>query len=139
MSSIPVVSLADWSRGTPAERERFCRRFGDGLVEFGFVTLDAHGVPHDAIRDVFAVTESLFALPLDVKRRYLRPAIGRSRGYTEFGREGAVGATAKDLKEFWHVGQDAPPAGLAGIYPPNAWPDEELPAFRPRVLSRCFR
>jgi isopenicillin N synthase-like dioxygenase len=44
---------------------------------------------------------------------------GGARGYTPFGIEVAKGASAHDLKEFWHVGREPPEPGML----PNVWPD----------------
>jgi isopenicillin N synthase-like dioxygenase len=144
MPSIPVVNLSDYSKGTPQERERFIRTFGDGLREFGFVTVDQHAVPLDLTHRVFELSERLFALPEATKRGYILPNSGGARGYTAFGKERAVGAPAHDLKEFWHVGQDDVTGPLADLYPRNVWPEgPNLGQFRHyvlelfRALERC--
>ena len=65
-----------------------------------------------------------------MKRKYHIAGGGGARGYTPFGIETAKGATAHDLKEFWHVGRDLP-AGhpFRDHMPDNVWPDE-VPSFR---------
>ena len=63
MRFIPVVDLRAFTHGDAASRADFVQRFGAGLAEFGFVTLDQHGVPPDLIRRAFDVTARLFALP----------------------------------------------------------------------------
>lgn len=136
MSSIPVVDLRDFTHGTPGERERFVKTFGDGLREFGFVTVDRHEVPLELTKEVFAQAEKLFALSADTKRRYIVPNSGGARGYTEFGKERAVGASVSDLKEFWHVGQENPQGPLADLYPRNVWPNEPgFDTFRDVMLT----
>jgi isopenicillin N synthase-like dioxygenase len=134
MAGIPVVDLHDFTHGTKAERERFVKTFGDGLVEFGFVTVDRHEVPVDLTHRVFELASQFFALPVETKRKYILPEAGGARGYTAFGKERAVGATAHDLKEFWHVGQESVSGELAKLYPGNVWPGE-LPGFRPTILE----
>ena len=49
---------------------------------------------------------------------------GGARGYTPFKTEIAKGASAVDLKEFWHVGRELP-AGhhYADKMSPNVWPN----------------
>lgn len=144
MASIPVVDLSDFTSGAAPARERFIRQFGDGLREFGFVTIDRHAVPLDLTHRVFELSERLFSLPESTKRRYILPDAGGARGYTAFGKEKALGAPAHDLKEFWHVGQDDVSGALAELYPRNVWPDvPELGQFRHyvlelfRALERC--
>ena len=134
MAGIPVVDLHDFTHGTPGERERFVRVYGDGLREFGFVTIDRHEVPIDLTHRVFDLSARFFALPEATKRRYIVPGAGGARGYTAFGKERAVGAAASDLKEFWHVGQETVSGALAALYPTNVWP-AELAHFRPTILE----
>lgn len=136
MRSIPVVDLQNFTHGDAASQEDFVRRFGDGLTEFGFVTLDRHGVPQELIRRAFDVTARLFALPDEAKQRCVVPASKGNRGYVPFGRERAVGARLADLKEFWHVGQDVIRPEHAALYEPNVWPDDPAVSdFREVSLS----
>jgi isopenicillin N synthase-like dioxygenase len=134
MPNIPVVNLRDFTHGTPDERTRFIRTFGDGLREFGFVTVDRHEVPIDLTHRLFEAAASFFALPGETKRKYILPEAGGARGYTAFGKERAVGATAHDLKEFWHVGQEDVSGALAAMYPRNVWPGE-IGLFKHTVLG----
>jgi isopenicillin N synthase-like dioxygenase len=66
----------------------------------------------------------LFALPDLEKRRFHVPGGGGARGYTPFKTEIAKGASAVDLKEFWHVGRELPTGHrFADVMPANVWPD----------------
>lgn len=134
MSTIPVVNLKDFTHGTAAERERFIKTYGDGLMEFGFVTVDRHEVPIDLTHRVFEQAQQFFGQPEATKRQYIVPGTGGARGYTAFGKERALGAKVSDLKEFWHVGQEDVSGALAELYPRNVWPTE-LEDFKPTVLS----
>jgi isopenicillin N synthase-like dioxygenase len=131
---IPVLDLSHYVRGTPAERARFVQAWGEGLTEFGFVSIVNHGVDDELIRRTYADTEQLFALPQTTKMKYHVPGGGGQRGFTAFGQEHAKNRTVGDLKEFWHVGREAPPAGKAAHYGPNLWP-AELPTFRSNTLA----
>jgi isopenicillin N synthase-like dioxygenase len=70
-----------------------------------------------------------------VKRGYAIPGGGGARGYTPFGIETAKGATAHDLKEFWHVGRELP-AGhrFRQLMSDNIWPGE-IPGFKDTFLK----
>lgn len=118
---IPLVNLSHYTHGTPQERERFVRTWGDGLKEFGFVSVEAHGVDDALIRRTYQDVERLFALPEANKQRYAIPNGFGQRGYTGYGQEHAKNRTVGDLKEFWHVGREQ--------YGQNVWP-EEVPSFR---------
>ncbi len=93
--------------------------------------LERHGLDEALIAAAAADAKAFFALPEAVKRRYRDPGGAGQRGYTPFGIETAKDAPHADLKEFWHVGREAP--GLSGLAP-NLWP-EEIPAFRAHMLG----
>ena len=132
---IPTVHLSHYTRGTPKERADFVRVFGDGLREFGFVSVADHGVDDALIRRTYADVERLFALPEAAKGRYLVPNGAGQRGYVAFGQEHAKNRTIGDLKEFWHVGRELPPDHpLSQSYGRNVWP-EEVASFRPDSLA----
>ena len=92
-----------------------------------------HGISDDLIARAWAETEKLFALPDAEKRGYFVEGGGGARGYTPFKTEIAKGASAVDLKEFWHVGRELP-AGhrFAADMAPNIWPD------RPEAFRQVF-
>lgn len=101
----------------------FAQAFGDSFRRYGFAMITDHGIDAALIERAWADTAAFFAQPDEVKRQYAQSR-GGARGYTPFGTEVAKGATAVDLKEFWHVGRDLP-AGhrLAAQQPNNIWPD----------------
>ena len=119
-ATIPTLSLADQDRDPDA----FARAFGGSFERFGFAIVADHGVPAALVARAWAQTEALFALPEAQKRRYHVPGGGGARGYTPFKTEIAKGASAVDLKEFWHVGRELR-AGhpYADRMAPNVWPE----------------
>ena len=116
LTTLPVLSLA-------AEPQDFARDIGQSFRQFGFAMVKDHGVDDDLIARAWDLTEQFFALPEAEKRSWFL-ANGGARGYTPFKTEIAKGASAHDLKEFWHVGRDLPAGSpLAGpSMPPNIWP-----------------
>lgn len=76
----------------------------NALQEFGFVTFTDHGLADSILEDAYAASKEFFSLPNDIKQNYARPDTGGARGYTQFGKETAVGEKVADLKEFWHHG-----------------------------------
>ena len=105
-----------------AERDlqSFAARLGESFARTGFAVIADHGIPADIISKTFDVTQRFFALPEDVKKRYLVPGGAGQRGYTPFGVETAKGASRADLKQFWHVGRNLPPTHrLASTMPAN--------------------
>jgi isopenicillin N synthase-like dioxygenase len=123
---IPILDLSHYSSGTASERDRFVRAWGEGLVEFGFVSIINHGVDADLIKKTYDDVARLFSLPVERKASFDVPNGGGQRGYTGFGKEHAKNRKVGDLKEFWHVGRAA--------YGENIWP-AELPTFKANTLG----
>jgi isopenicillin N synthase-like dioxygenase len=111
------------------------KALGESFETYGFAIIADHGIPADLIARAEDKAKALFALPEDAKRRYHTPGGGGARGYTPFGIETAKGATAFDLKEFWHVGRELP-AGhpYEEVMAANVWP-EEVQSFRDTLLE----
>lgn len=120
--TIPVLSLR-------APADALAADLGDSFARFGFAIIADHGIDESLIAEGWRLTEALFALPEAEKRRWFRPELAGARGYTPFGREIAKGASAHDLKEFWHVGREG---GEAHGLPANLWPE------CPEGMRACF-
>jgi isopenicillin N synthase-like dioxygenase len=129
--SVASVSLADAYKDPAA----FAQELGQSFVDYGFAILSDHGVPQELIDRAEEKAKAFFALPEDLKRKYLIPGGGGARGYTAFGVETAKGAHASDLKEFWHVGRELA-AGHAyrDVMGDNIWPTE-VPGFKETFLE----
>ena len=85
--------------------DSFAQALGHSFEEYGFAIVRDHGIPQGLIERAEAKAKALFALPDAAKRAYGAAGSGGARGYTPFGVETAKGASAHDLKEFWHVGR----------------------------------
>ena len=119
--NIASVSLKDADRDPDA----FAQKLGRSFEEYGFAIIANHGIPDELIHRAEVKAKAFFALPEEVKRKYLIPGGGGARGYTPFGIETAKGHKAHDLKEFWHVGRDLPPGHkFRDHMPDNLWPSE---------------
>lgn len=124
MDGMPVLSLATLSP------DAFADALGESFRTYGFALVADHGMDAALIARAWQLARALFALPDAAKRAYLVPGGAGQRGYTAFGTEVAKGAQANDLKEFWHVGREAPPGSApAAEMPPNVWP-REIAGFR---------
>ena len=119
--SVASVSLND----ADSNPEDFSNELGQSFVDYGFAIIRDHGIPQDLIDEAEEKAKQFFALPEETKRKYLIEGGGGARGYTPFGIETAKGASAHDLKEFWHVGRDLPEGHrFRGHMPENLWPSE---------------
>lgn len=113
LDTLPVLSLA----GDPAA---LSQDLGASFHRFGFALVSDHGLDPALVARAWEQTAALFTLPEAEKRRYHLAGGGGQRGYTPFGTEIAKGGAFHDLKEFWHVGRDAP---VDSAMPANVWPD----------------
>lgn len=131
---VPTIDLDDIVSCDTSLHGQGVAALGAGLRELGFVTVTGHGIDPRLIREVYGLWQRFFSLPETAKRRYAGGASG-ARGFTPFGVEHAKDNPTPDLKEFWHVGQEAPADHpLHGDYPPNVWP-EEIPELRGPTLA----
>jgi isopenicillin N synthase-like dioxygenase len=131
LDSVASVSLTQSDRAPDA----FAAAIGGSFERYGFAVVADHGIPDDLIARAEAKARTFFALPEEVKRAYHVAGGGGARGYTPFGIETAKGATAHDLKEFWHVGRELSPGhAFEPMMPRNVWP-EEVESFRATFLE----
>jgi isopenicillin N synthase-like dioxygenase len=115
--SLPVLSLA-------ARSGNLAQELGESFQRFGFALVADHGLDPALVARGWELTQAFFALPEAQKRRWHLAGGGGQRGYTPFRTEIAKGASAHDLKEFWHVGRElAPGTPLGATMPANVWPD----------------
>jgi isopenicillin N synthase-like dioxygenase len=124
--NIASVSLKDADR----DSDGFAQKLGRSFEEYGFAIIADHGISDALIHRAEDKAKAFFALPEEVKRKYLIPGGGGARGYKPFGIETAKGHKAHDLKEFWHVGRDLPQGHrFRDHMPDNLWP-AEVPSFK---------
>src|SRR5687768_4067233 len=119
-SAIAPVSYVRFA----SDFEGFAAELGASFERYGFAVVTEHGLSETRIAAAVAAAKRFFALPDEVKRRYV-VGQGFQRGYTPFGIETAKGAAHHDLKEFWHVGRQlAPGHRYRAVMPDNVWPAE---------------
>ena len=133
-STIPAIEPVSMALHD-ADFQAFSEALGASFARYGFAVVADHGLDPAVIEAALADAKALFALPEDIKRRYHLAGTGGARGLTPFGVETAKGASAVDLKEFWHTGRELP-AGhpYRDDMPDNVWPDE-VPGFRQDVYA----
>ncbi len=115
--------------------QAFSDELGASFTRFGFGVVADHGLDEVRIAAAIDAAKTFFALPEATKRQYHQPGTGGARGLTPFGVEAAKGATAVDLKEFWHVGRELPQDHpYRRFMRDNLWP-EEVPGFRDHLYG----
>jgi isopenicillin N synthase-like dioxygenase len=101
--TIPVVDLAHFVDGTPAQQAEFVQQLGKAFEEVGFVSVMNHGIPDSLIADQYRLVQEFFSLSDEQKSKYEIAGLAGQRGYTSFGKEHAKGSDAPDLKEFFQL------------------------------------
>jgi isopenicillin N synthase-like dioxygenase len=136
MLDTPTPTLTPLSLHQQVEDpDGFAQAFGESFQRYGFGVVQDHGIDQAKVDRAWELTKAFFALPTEVKAKYVLPGKAGARGYTPFGIETAKGATENDLKEFWHVGRELPEGHRFGdVMPPNVWPNE-VPGFREAFLA----
>jgi isopenicillin N synthase-like dioxygenase len=147
LTRVPVIDVAPFLHGTPAERAAVARAIGRACEDIGFFTIVGHGVDAALVRQMDEVSRAFFDLPVSDKQRVRRPKPEQSRGYIGLGEENlsyGVGRDTTDLKEFFAIGPvdvpDEPYYTTAAAYPsfaPNVWP--ERPAELRRIYTEYYR
>jgi Isopenicillin N synthase and related dioxygenases len=139
---VPVVDISPYTRGgTAEERAAVATAVDAACREVGFIQVLGHGIPPERVTGLTEAMDAFFALPLETKLRWRRPA-AENRGYTPPESEDlalsagvASAARMKDFFEAFNVGtavSDHPGVDLlAHHYAENTWPD--VPGFRERV------
>jgi len=132
---VPTVDLGGWAAGSRTTRETIARTLDRAARSVGFMQIVGHGIPPHAITGLTGALDQFFALPLDVKQRYVEPP-EVNRGYTPPRSERlsySLGLDSPaDLFEAFNVGAHVdqfPALDLDPVvYARNRWP-VEAPAF----------
>jgi len=135
-SAVPVIDIAPYFSGEPAQKRRVARAVGDACQSIGFLVVAGHGVPDALIARTHASASAFFDLPDEVKRRYTTTDPNIYRGYYAVGTN-AVAYSRDDLaappdhREIFSINRVkidpsdpyyASPIGQR-IFAPNIWPE----------------
>lgn len=140
MENLAVIDLRDFVEGSSESRHRFVEALGEAFSDIGFVIVENHFVSSSLQKAIYEKVEAFFALPPQVKARYIVPGAAGQRGYTPPDQEHAKGRAVPDLKEFFHIGPEItdPTDPLYHRLPRNVWPTE-VPGFRETFLQAYDR
>jgi isopenicillin N synthase-like dioxygenase len=132
---VPVIDIAPFLRGAPADKAQVAEQVGRACRDIGFLVIQGHGVDPTLSERMRAVSRAFFDLPLAEKARVARPAKDVARGYIALDEESLArsrdpGAYGSDLNESLMIGPvDPPPAEYANAtaagrhFAPNLWPE----------------
>ena len=131
-SRLPLLDIALF----PADPSAFAAELRRACHRVGFFTL-RHRLPPGLAESALDVSRRFFALPADAKARIDYSRSPAFRGYMRAGVENTAGRV--DLREQLELAPDAPPTDARATPPwrrlagANQWPDDSLPALRPRI------
>ena len=138
LRKVPTLSLGSYLHGSQDDKVKFIEQLFHGIKDYGFIILKDHDVSPELLNEAYQILAKFYQLPEKQKLTYVSEMGGGQRGYTSFGKEHAKGSAVKDLKEFWHAGREVPAGhAFSKYYPPNIWPDDTVPEFRP-VFEKLF-
>lgn len=124
-NEIPSLDLNEFTKGTPAQKDKFVLQLGNAWTHIGFVALKNHGLSNEEQQQLYKAVQQFFELPEQVKQKYENPKLQGQRGYIGKMKEHAKGFSTPDLKEFYHIGQKLDESDPeTAEYPPNVFPEE---------------
>ncbi|WP_417673901.1 isopenicillin N synthase family dioxygenase [Roseibium sp.] len=136
--TIPVIDLTPLFEGGEAGRKAVAEKIGEACRGIGFFYLSGHDVPAKLRADVFAMAQTFFESPDELKMKSAYSADTGNRGYVPMKGESLDPTKAPDLKEGYNIGLDLGPddpeiVNKAPLRALNLWP--ELPGFREIMLE----
>lgn len=132
MTTIPILDYATFSGDT---KRAFVDAWGKAARGPGFLVVKNHGIDEALITNLFAKTDTFFALPAEVKAQVSIDKSPNNRGYAGTGSEALDEKSGQmDQKEAYNIGLDYAaddPCVLRGdpYRGPNMWPDS-VPGFK---------
>ncbi|MEV7828605.1 isopenicillin N synthase family dioxygenase [Microbacterium enclense] len=142
---VPTIDISAWvGPGSPDARAAVVAAVDHACRTVGFMQVVGHGIPNSVLNDFTGALDAFFALPLDEKKRYVRPG-SENRGYSPPKSESlsySLGVDPvtrmNDFFEAFNVGtswREYPETSATPAdYAENTWPDE-APAFEPAVTA----
>ncbi|MFN3950292.1 isopenicillin N synthase family dioxygenase [Microbacterium sp.] len=142
---VPTIDISAWvGPGSPEARAAVVAAVDHACRTVGFMQIVGHGIPDAVIEDLKAGLDEFFALPLETKKRYVRPA-GENRGYSPPKSESlsySLGVDPvtrmNDFFEAFNVGTSwaeyPGTTATAHDYAANTWPAEST-TFEPAVSA----
>ncbi len=112
---IPVVDMQDYDN--PEKQEQFLETIYQAMSQIGFFAVRNTGINSQVIKTAYAQSEKFFKSDPSVKAECFVQELHGQRGFVPG--ETAKGNTAKDFKEFYHIGRES--VHVAS----NIWPSQE--------------
>lgn len=141
--AVPLIDISAWvSDGSDDARAAVVAAMDHAARTVGFMQVVGHGIPDSVVSGLTGALDEFFALPLDAKKAYVRPA-AENRGYSPPKSESlsySLGVDPvtrmNDFFEAFNVGaswRDYPGTSTTvEDYAENTWPDA-VPSFHGAV------
>lgn len=115
-SRFPVLNWNDYQSKDTQRKQRFVRKLGVALRDYGFFALINHPVSKHTLQEAQTESQRFFALPDAEKIKYQGKIT--NRGYKSY--QADRRDKTSDLQEYWHVGPLNPAHATPNIWPKNA-------------------
>ncbi len=146
MEQIPLIDLAQWTKGSRSQQLALAADVDRHLQSLGFLMVTNHGLPAATAGSARSLSRTFFDLPPDRKARYACPA-DAYRGWVAPGLESnnasygvSLADAPVDLKEAYSIGPEFDGVDHFRVVEPrwyarNIWPDMEVPDYREAMLA----
>ncbi|CAN5471325.1 2-oxoglutarate and iron-dependent oxygenase domain-containing protein [soil metagenome] len=133
VSALPIIDISGLSSSDPDRRTEVGRALHRACIDKGFFYVKNHGISEQLVAQVFAESETFFALPDAAKLALDKSLSQANRGYERLRAQTLEPGAPPDLKEGFYIGPehdrgDARVVAGKFNHGPNQWP-AELPAF----------
>jgi isopenicillin N synthase-like dioxygenase len=124
---VPIIDIAPWATGDPANRDRVAAEVDAACCEIGFFLITGHGVDPGLLARMDAVTRAFFARPDDEKQHWASPTGNTYRGWAA--RCSDDGVRVRESYEVCRYDsvEDLVAAGYQSpwleTFDPNIWPE----------------
>ena len=120
-SEIPIIDISPLIDGS--DPQKVAKELAYICENIGFLYVKNHGVDKQLIKDVYALTEQFFALPLEQKDKLNIIQSGQTlRGYIPMYGENVDPDNTRDFKEVFDFGRDE--IEVSPFFGPNLMPEE---------------
>ena len=112
MSVVPVLDIAPFLAGGPAEKAAVARRMDEICRDIGFLCLSGHGVSDALFGEIYDVSKAFFRQDLSEKARVAQPSPDIVRGYIGVGAAALADTMGEETPPDWKESFSAGPVDV---------------------------
>lgn len=136
MSTVSVLDIAPFLRGSVPEKAAVARKLDAICCDTGFLCLTGHGVPDALFDEIYDTSKAFFRKDVSEKARVGQPSPDIVRGYIGVGAAALADTLGEETPPDWKESFSAGPVdvdasdpyfaaeGSRGHFEPNLWPED---------------